>query len=93
VVEEIKVFVKEEICDFFEDKGSLNNYVFLAEICYDNGKEYNEVIWRAKSLFKYEKNSGKVKDEKRYFNALLRKVMQDEYKIDIPKIGKTSAQP
>jgi DNA-binding MarR family transcriptional regulator len=93
VVEEIKVFVKEEICDFFEDKGSLNNYVFLAEICYDNGKEYSDVIWRAKSLFKYEKTRGKVKDEKRYFNALLRKVMQDEYKIDIPKIGKTSAQP
>lgn len=91
VIEEIKKFVKEEICNFLSDQGSLNNYVFLSELCYDNGREYCEVIWRAKSLFKYEKTSGNVKNDKRYFNALLRKVMQDEYKIEIPKIGNESS--
>jgi hypothetical protein len=86
VVGEIREFVKEEICDFLDDHASLNNYVFLADLCYDNGKEYCEVIWRAKSLFKYERTAGAVKNEKRYFNSLLRKVMRDEYKIEIPRI-------
>lgn len=88
VVEEIKGFVETEICAFLDDHGSLNNYVFLAEVCYDNGADYCQVIWRAKSLFKYERTEGKIKDERRYFNALLRKVMADEYNIDIPRVGK-----
>ncbi len=85
VVGEIKGFVTEEICNRLDDHASLNNYVFLAELCYDNGCEYSEVIWRAKSLFKYERTTGAVKNEKRYFNSLLRKVMRDEYKIEIPQ--------
>lgn len=85
VVGEIREFVTEEICNLLDDHASLNNYVFLAELCYDNGCEYNEVIWKAKSLFKYERTAGAVKNEKRYFNSLLRKVMRDEYKIEIPQ--------